>query len=198
MKRALVYVLAISAITRVADAQKISATLAADPTPPLAPSEVRFLRGFSDANVLGHLIVLDSVEAAVAKAALRRSKSDAVLANAKEMLAAHSSSMNAVKQIGKQTGIGPTMIVGELKKSHMGASVDSVDIASDLTVDRHYIMSQVEMHEHMLAELETLRGVARNPAIRAHIDAEIPAVREHLAKAHDLARSKGLEKKATE
>ncbi|MDB4913451.1 MAG: hypothetical protein JWM95_1095 [Gemmatimonadetes bacterium] len=192
--RILTGAVAISAVASTVHAQRISArSMTADV--PLAPSETKFLRGMSDADVLGHLIVLDSVEVDVSKAAIRRSKSDAVTAFAKQTLADHGSAMNADKQIGKQTGIAPTMIVGELKKSHMGAQVDSVDIASDLTVDRHYIMSQVEMHQHAIAELQTLREVARNPAIRAHIDAQIPAMREHLAKAHEIAMSKGFEKK---
>jgi putative membrane protein len=187
--------LAFSALTHVAGAQN-SAGVMSGSMPMLAPSESKFLRGFNDSEILGHLMLADSAEVSIAQAALRRSKSDAVLAYAKQMASDHASAKNATRQIAKQADITPVAIVNEMKMSHMGASVDSVDIASDLTVDRHYIMSQVEMHQHMLAELETFRGVARNPALRAHIDAEIPAVREHLAKAHEIARSKGFEKKA--
>ena len=161
--------------------------------PPLAPAEEKFLRGFSDANILGHLYQNDSMEVGIGQAALRRSRNDAVLNYAKLMVLDHTTAMKMDKSLGKSTGVGLTMIVGEMAKSHMGVSVDSVDIASDLTVDRHYVMSQVEMHQHMLAELRTLREVAQNQAIREQIDAEIPAVREHLAKAHAIARKIGFE-----
>ena len=187
--------LALSALATTAGAQTMTSTSMSPAPAPLLPSEAKFLRSFDDANIIAHLVATDSVEMSMAQAAIRQSKSDEVLAYAKSMLAEHGQARMADRQIARKSGIAPALIVGEMKKSHMGASIDSVDVASNLTVDRHYMLSQVEMHQHMLAELETLRGVAKNADLRAHIDAEIPKVREHLAKAHEIAVTKGFESK---
>ncbi len=58
-------------------------------------------------------------------------------------------------------------------------------------------MSQVQLHQHVLAELEALQSVAKNPAVREEIANTMPIVRDHLSRAHALAVEKGFEKKRT-
>src|SRR5689334_16393188 len=52
--------------------------------------ELEVLKGMSDADILGHLITIDSMEVATADSALRLSRSDDVLDLAKRMRATHS------------------------------------------------------------------------------------------------------------
>jgi predicted outer membrane protein len=108
---------------------------------------------------------------------------------------AHTDDLEQVRQIASDAGITSTADVVGLTASHMAASLDSVRFASDATIDRHYIMSQVQVHAHTLAELETLQSVARHPAIRGHIAELLPVVRDHLARARAIAIDKGFEKK---
>src|SRR4051812_4275767 len=63
--------------------------LAAYPPVRLSASELQLIRGMSDANILGHLITLDSLEVAAADSAVRFSKSDDVIAYAKRMHIEH-------------------------------------------------------------------------------------------------------------
>jgi predicted outer membrane protein len=200
--RPLVALFAISALAAGASAQKGSSStasgtvdLSAYPIPALDASEQQLLRGMSDADILGHFITVDSMEVATADSAMRILKTDDVLSYARLMHAAHTEHWKHDRDVAQQTGIKPITIFGGLKASHVAASLDSVHFASDITLDRHYVMSQVQLHQHVLAELEALQSVAKNPAVRDEITNTIPIVRDHLARAHALAVEKGFEKK---
>ncbi|HEX4682510.1 MAG TPA: DUF4142 domain-containing protein [Gemmatimonadaceae bacterium] len=169
--------------------------LAAYSPPPLSTSEIQVLRGMSDEDILGHMVLVDSMEMATADTAMRLIRSDALLSYARLMRANHSTDRAAVLDISQRTGIPIVQQFGGLRASHVAASLDSLRQASDLTIDRHYIMSQVQLHAHVLRELETLQDVARNDAVRQHIAEMIPVVRDHLARAHAIAVERGFEKK---
>jgi predicted outer membrane protein len=172
-----------------------SVDLSAYPIPAIDASELQILRGMSDADILGHLITVDSLEVATADTALRLSKSDEVLAYAKLTRENALENLRRDRALARETGITPTPIFAGFKTTHAAAMLDSVSIASDTKIDRYYIMSQVGSDQHVLGELETLEGVAKNPALRDHIATMIPALRDHLARAHALAAQKGFEKK---
>jgi hypothetical protein len=73
--------------------------------------------------------------------------------------------------------------------------LDSVGIASDLTIDRHYVMSQVELNEHVLAELELLQNNAQNSAVHEYVTTIMPAMRDALSRARAIAVKRGFERK---
>ena len=162
------------------------------PGPPLNAKEARVLSGMSDANILGHLAATDSVEVALSDTTITKSKSDQVLAYAKMMRSAHLGSMHAVDVIAKETGIGRNTLAGELRITHLFSMPDSVGNASEREIDRHYITEQIAIHRHVLAELQLLQGVVKNERAREHIDAAIPAVRDHLARAVAIAKTRGF------
>jgi predicted outer membrane protein len=169
--------------------------LAAYPIPALGASEAQLLRSMSDADILGHFITVDSMEVATADSALRVIKTQDVLEFARLMKATHSENLMRDKQLAEQLGITPIKMFGGLRASHVAAALDSIRQASDLKLDYHYIMAQIELHQHVLAELEELRGVAKNPAVVQAIDGTIPMVRDHLARAHAIAVAHDFEKK---
>jgi len=169
--------------------------LAAYPVPALGASEAQLLRGMSDADMLGHFITVDSMEVATADSALRVLKTQDVLEFARLMKATHSENLIRDKQLAEQTGITPIKMFGGLRASHVAAALDSIRQASDLKLDHHYVMAQIELHQHVLSELQELRGVAKNPAVVQQIDAVIPMVRDHLARAHAIAVAHDFEKK---
>ena len=158
----------------------------------LGAEEATLLRQMSDANILGHLMTLDSLEVTLADTALYHVKSDGVGSYAKMMHLAHSDDWKALKDIGSSTGLVPTIDVGKLRSSHVAAGMDSVRKTSDITKDQQFIRAQIELHQHALAELEVLDDVARNATLRQHIVAMQPVVRDHLARAMALAKPLGV------
>jgi predicted outer membrane protein len=158
----------------------------------LGTDEVTLLRQMSDANIIGHLIAVDSLEVTMSDTALRYIKTDDVNAYAKMMHLAHSDDWKAMKDLAGSAGIIPTIDVGKLRTSHVAAGIDSVRRTSDITKDQQYLRAQMELHQHALAELQTLQGVPRNAALRQHVDMMIPVVRDHLARANALGKALGV------
>jgi predicted outer membrane protein len=160
----------------------------------LSADETTMLRQMSDANIIGHLITVDSLEITMSDTALYHIKSDAVNSYAKMMHLAHSDDWKAMKDLAGAAGLIPTVDVTKLKSSHIAAGIDSVRKTSTMTKDQLYIRSQIELHRHALAELQVLEGVARNTALREHLTHMIPVVRDHLARAQALAGPLGIDK----
>ena len=169
--------------------------LAAYPVPPLGARELQLLHQMSDANILGHIELVDSLEIAVSDTVLRLTRSDPISNFAKMMIANHSTNLDQNRRIAKANNILPTTSFGELNAMHVAPAIDSIRIASDLTVDRRYVMTQIALHQHVLAELQELQNVAQTTAVRDQIAATIPIVRDHLSRAHAIAIDMGLEKK---
>jgi predicted outer membrane protein len=158
----------------------------------LDAGEITILRQMSDANILGHLMTLDSLEITLSDTALYHIKTGDVGTYAKMMHLAHSDDWKALKDIASSTGLVPTIDVEKLRSSPLAAGLDSVRKTSDVTKDQLYIRSQIELHREALAELDVLRDVAKNATLRQHIVAMQPVVRDHLARALAIAKPLGV------
>jgi predicted outer membrane protein len=155
----------------------------------LSADELTMLSRMTDANILGHVAMADSVEVVMAEFAEKRTMSDDILAYARRMDTDHSTHLLKTRDLAGTTNVGIHTIVGEMKASHMGEMVDSIGPQkSEVNFSRNYVLSQVQMHRHMLAELNELAAVAKNAAVRDHITATIPVVQGHLNDAIALAR----------
>lgn len=159
----------------------------------LGTDEVVMLRQMSDANIIGHLLTVDSLEITLADTALRVTKSDMIGEYARMMHLNHDDDRKALRDIAGAAGLIPTVDVTKLRSSHVAAGVDSVRLTSEITKDQRFLQAQIELHKHALAELQVLRDVARNAALRQHIIDMIPVVQNHLARAQTLAGIKGAE-----
>lgn len=156
--------------------------------PSLMPSEVELLQRMTDPNILGHIAMGDSVELVMASLAVQRSRSADVLDLARRIIDDHSNSLSRGRDIARKTGLGMHTIAGELALSHMGPWVDSVGPRiSDVRIDHNFLIAQIEMHQHMLAEMNTLLTVARDSSVRWHIETDIPTLTDHLERARALA-----------
>lgn len=195
LRRALVVALAVPAFVACSSTQQNSAEAAGDIMPaqdievvPISASEAEMLRRMTDANRLGHMAMGDSVEVVMAQMAEQRTKNDDVLKYARQMDVDHNTSLLAERNLGKTSGLGINTMANELKLSHMGRMVDSIGPQiSEVTFDRNYILAMVQMHTHMLGELQEMQASARNQAVRDHIAATIPVVQGHLNRARDIA-----------
>jgi putative membrane protein len=181
------------ASTRQSDSVSAAGTLnfsdATDATAALSSSEVAMLQRMTDPNILGHMAMGDSVEIVMAEYAQRRTKNDDVLDFARMMASDHSTHLTAERTLGTTSGVGIHTLANELKASHMGRMVDSIGPQiSELTFDRNYVLAQIEMHQHMLGELQVMQGVAKNEMVRDHVKATIPVVQAHLDRARAIAK----------
>jgi putative membrane protein len=185
------------ASTQRADTMSAAGTLSlTDAAATLDASDTTMLRRMTDPNILGHMAMADSVEAVMAQLAQRRTENDDVLDFARMMDVDHSTHLQAERALATLTGVGIHTLTTEFKISHMGPMVDSVGPQiSEMTFDRNYVLSQIQMHEHMLGELAILQDVARNDKVREHIASTIPVIQRHLERARALAKKYDFGKK---
>jgi putative membrane protein len=185
------------ASTRQSDSMTAGGTLKLPDAAALNASEVDMLRRMTDPNILGHMAMADSIEVVMAEFAQHRTENSDVLEFARMMDVDHSTHRDAERALAKSTGVGIHTLANELKASHMGRMVDSIGPQiSEQTFDRNYILAQIEMHQHMLGELQVMRDVAKNDRVRDHVDATIPIVQSHLDRAREIARKYGYGFKA--
>jgi len=160
-----------------------------DASAALSPSEVNMLQRMTDPNILGHMAMADSVEVVMAEFAQTRTKNDDVLNFARMMNSDHSVHRDAVRNLAATTGVGIHTLASELRVSHMGRMVDSIGPQiSEMKFDRNYILAQIEMHQHILGELQVLQDVAKNDMVRNNVRATIPVVQAHLDRAREIAK----------
>jgi putative membrane protein len=178
------------ASTRQHDSLSAAGTLnLTDATAAISPSELNMLQRMTDPNILGHIAMGDSVEIVMAEFAMNRTKNDDVLNFARMMNSDHTTDLNNERALATSSGVGIHTLANELKVSHMGPMVDSVGPQiAETKFDRNYILSQIEMHQHILGELQVLQGVAKNEMVRDHINAVIPVVQAHLDRAREIAK----------
>lgn len=161
--------------------------------PALSSSDIAMLRGMSDANILNHLATGDSLEIAMAQVAVNRSDNDELVAFARQMIGDHSRNLNASRALSLHYNIPMTMMPGDTSGIALFNTLDALNAAtSTAQFNADYVRSQIALHQRMLAELETLQGVARDQAVRQHIANTIPVVENHLRRAQTVANDLGF------
>lgn len=158
--------------------------------PPLPESELANLRMMTDANILQHMSMSDSLEIAMAQVALNRTQSNGVRDLARTIIADHSRSLSTGKAIARTNNIPLQLAPGDTSGMHGFMTIRRLQNAG-ANFDRMYLGSQIRMHQHMLAELEALRNTATSTAVRQHILDDIEPVQRHLDTAQHLAASLG-------
>lgn len=160
--------------------------------PALSSSDIRQLRGMSDANILNHLATSDSLEIAMAQLAVRRSGNDEVVSLAHHIIADHSRSLNSDRMISTGLAIPMQMMPGDTSGMLLFHTLDSLDAAGPTArFNAEYVRSQIALHQRMLAELETLQAVAHDRNVRQQIANDIPVVESHLRLAQQVANDLG-------
>ncbi|HEY4131018.1 MAG TPA: DUF4142 domain-containing protein [Gemmatimonadaceae bacterium] len=160
--------------------------------PGLSTAETDMLERMSDANILSRLCSSDSLEIEMAKTARDRSTSVGVRDYARQLIGDHSVSWRHDRMIAMRPGLSIQMMPGDTSSLMGFRLLDSLrTMVPANEFDRRFLMSQIDMHGHLLAQLQTLRRVAHDKALRDHIDALLPIVQQHLARAQGLARDAG-------
>ena len=159
-------------------------TLSISPTIPALPMPDReLLLRLRDPNILEHLRAGDSLEIAMAQVARHRANDTAIGRFAGRMIADHTMSLLDEKALADRRGLSMQIAPGDTIGPHLFALLDSLETTPTRQFDRRYMAVQIQMHQHMLAELQALRMVASDESLKRHIDQSIPVVRAHLARA---------------
>lgn len=163
----------------------------------IAAPDLQLLQSMTDANILAHLAMGDSLEIRMAQQALAETQDSRVRDFANVLVADHTQSLQQGRTVAQQAGLTPQLAVGDTAgmrmMDHMNMNMSgnmSGNVSGHAMMtysDAMFIRHNVMMHRHMLNELNALRSVAQNDAVKNQIVATIPVVEKHLSTARQLA-----------
>jgi len=176
--------------------------------PELTPSNLRLLRGMNDRSILQHMRVIDSLGSAIAQLAESRAQNAGVRRYAGQLVADHLRSLmvgdsivrtsNVVFDQPRRDSAGPLVRIdidqatGDTISMSLFHTLDSLRaLPAGRRFDRTFVATEIQMHQHALAEFRELQHVARKGPVLAHLSAEIPVIQQHLIAAQELASTLG-------
>lgn len=144
-------------------------------------------------QVVDHLIVGDSLEVQMAQLAAARTKSAAVRNFANVLVTDHTKHLAALHKLAGKRDIGRAANPADSMGMFTGRMVSRMQaMAVDSTFDRMFVSQQIRHHVRALAELGSLRAVAKDDDLQQDIDATRPVLERHLALARGLAAQMGI------
>jgi len=146
----------------------------------------------SQKNVVDHMIVGDSLEVEAAQLAMTRTQNAAVKDFANMLITDHKSHLDNLRKLAGKSDIGR-----EANSADQGAVAAAATLAqlqsmsADSGFDKAFVTSQIENHQREIAALKTLRSATKDDDLQKDIDATLPVLDRHLARAQAVAAQLG-------
>lgn len=138
----------------------------------------------SQKNVVDHMIVGDSLEVEEAQLALTRSQNAAVKDFATMLVTDHKAHLDNLRKLAGKSDIGR-----EANSADQGAAAAAAtfgqlqSMGAEAGFDKAFVDAQIQNHTSEIAALKTMRAAAKDDALQKDIDATIPVLDRHLARA---------------
>jgi putative membrane protein len=126
----------------------------------------------------------DRFEIETSRLAAGSAASSAVMAFARDMIAAHTTSSARLKAALASAPSG--IVIDDQLSPSQKAALEDMRMKKGYIFDAAYVAAQVHGHEEMLTELKTYAASGDNAALKAFAQGLIPTVEQHLARARDL------------
>jgi len=155
----------------------------------LGPNEIASM---SNANIVAHLTMGDSLEIALSQAGAARAQNQAVRDFAQRMVTEHTQHMQMGQQMASQAGISPMPMPADTADAMMATRMMNrlSNVPAGAAYDRQLMRAEVMMHQHMLHELNAVRPQASGAAQQL-VDQTIPVVQQHLTDAQAIWKQVG-------
>jgi predicted outer membrane protein len=156
------------------------------------PSDVA---GFTNANVLAHVSLGDSLEIALSAPAETRAEHAEVRDFAHRMVKEHSSHEQTAMQLASSAGLSPMRAMTDTADARMEMRVANLldNAHKGLDYDRKFMRAEVIMHQHMLHDLKLFQAQASGSALQL-VNQTIPVVQKHLRDAQTILFDVSTEK----
>jgi hypothetical protein len=159
----------------------------------LTPQETAVLNAMSDPNIVAHLMLEDSTEAALDEPISEIVHDTAVSSAAKLLTVDHARAleldralvpgMRGLPRLSRADTTDPrTLRMMEMRFR---------GLAPDSSLDRTWVSAEIVHHVHFLNELGALRATALHAPVQQRIDEEMAMERAHLVRLQALARGTG-------
>lgn len=159
----------------------------------LASNDETLLRGFTDANIVAHIVTGDSLEAEIARLAETRATSTAVRDYARTLVTEHTANRQETIALANDEDTGNQPHPSDPGATHLGNTLTELqNMASGEAWDRTFMMHQLMHHHHELLGLRVLKDVARDDDLEQQIDKIMPVIQRHLDQGRTVATGLGM------
>jgi putative membrane protein len=144
-------------------------------------------RSMSDANIMSHMIVGDSLEIEIARLAAERAGDPEVREFARMLVDEHSRHLSVSLEMARDEDIGSTPADGDRHGVTMRRWLNHLrTLGSSPTFDRTFLRYQIRHHDFEAQALRAMRPAARDDDLEQHIDETLPTIERHLNRAREL------------
>ncbi|QNP43348.1 DUF4142 domain-containing protein [Sphingomonas daechungensis] len=130
----------------------------------------------------------DRFEIETSKLAPGSAASNALMAYAREMVAAHTASSAKLKAIAGKDPVGIT--IDDTLNTSQNATLEDMKTKKGYLFDAAYLAAQVHAHEQALTELKAYAASGDNAELKAFVEGLLPTVTGHLEQAKALSQAK--------
>jgi putative membrane protein len=146
----------------------------------------------SQKNVVDHMIVGDSIEVEEAQLAMTRSQNSAVKDFANMLVTDHKSHLDNLRKLAGKSDIGREANSADSSAASAARAFGQLQsMPADSGFDKAFVNAQIQNHQQEIAALKSLRAAAKDDDLQKDIDATLPILDRHLARAQALAAQLG-------
>jgi putative membrane protein len=150
-------------------------------------------RSMTDANIMAHMIVGDSLEIEMARLAAERAGDPEVREFARMLVDEHSRHLATSLEMSRDENIGSMPADGDRHAVTLRRMISQLrTMGSSPAFDRAFIRYQIRHHDHEVNGLRAMRPAARDDDLEQHIDETLPVIERHLTRARALAGKLGV------
>ena len=162
-------------------------------TPRFNRSDAEVYRHMSDANIMAHMVVGDSLEIEMARLAAERAGDPEVREYARMLVDEHTRHLTTSLETARAPDIGAVPAAGDRHAVVLRRQLSQLrTIESSPAFDRTFLRYQIRNHEHDLTALRTMRPAVRDDDLQQLIDETLPVLERHLNRARDLGGRIGV------
>ena len=168
----------------VAGALCVAATAGAQVTK-TSPGDVAVM---TQKNLVDRMIVGDSLEVEAAQLAATRTQNATVRDFATMLATDHQAHLDNLRKLAGKAEVGREASTADSSGAALTRALDQLKAtAPDSGFDKTFISAQVENHEREIAALKQLRSSATDEELLKDIDATVPVLERHLARAKEIS-----------
>ena len=150
-------------------------------------------RTMTDANIMAHMIVGDSLEIEIARLAAERAGDPEVREFARMLADEHSRHLATSLEMARDEDIGSVPADGDRHAVTLRRYLASLRaMESSPAFDRAFVRYQIRHHDHEVNALRAMRPAARDDDLEQHIDETLPVIERHLNRSRELGGRLGV------
>jgi putative membrane protein len=150
-------------------------------------------RSMTDANIMSHMVVGDSLEIEMARLGAERAGDPEVREYARMLVDEHSRHLATSLEMARDEDIGSIPADGDRHAVTLRRYLSGLrSMGSSPAFDRAFLRYQIRHHQHEMNALRAMRPAARDDDLEQHIDETLPVIERHLNRGRELGERLGV------